>query len=269
MGGLALTAVTRASAKNYFLTGSFPTQSNFADLIDSCLFQVGTSGQAIASNVSASGTFEVYNTFSVKGSALSSLSGNAIVSGALTVGGSAQSNLTGNTIVSGALTVAGSSLSTLTGNLTVTGTPTFSSLTASRGVVTNASKVLVSVTAALTNSLSGDVALNNTSNYFTGPTLAQGSNGTFWAAGTVTVTDTAGGANITVKLWDGTTVISSTVIGIPAANAIGTGSLSGFLTNPAGNIRISVKDSTSTSGKILFNQSGESKDATLSVQQIA
>lgn len=121
----------------------------------------------------------------------------------------------------------------------------------------------------LTNSLSGDVALSNTSNYFTGPTVAQGTSGTWWAAGDVTLTDTNGPAFFRVKLWDGTTVIDSKVVQVPGANNFVSVSLCGRLASPADNIRISVKDITSTLGVILFNQSGESKDSTLTVFRIA
>jgi len=44
--------------------------------------------------------------------------------------------------------------------------------------------------------------------------------------------------------------------------------LSGFIASPAGNIRISCKDVTATTGKILFNASGNSKDATISAMRI-
>lgn len=129
----------------------------------------------------------------------------------------------------------------------------------------NASPALAKVT----NSLGGNVALNNTGAYFDGPSCAQGTVGTWWASGTVTLIDTAGSSNFDVKLWDGTTVIASTRVGSFAINAYVTVSLSGYLATPAGNIRISVKDVTSTSGSIIFNVTGNSKDSTLSVYRIA
>lgn len=119
----------------------------------------------------------------------------------------------------------------------------------------------------MANTLSGDVALNNTANYFTGPTVAQGTSGTWFASGGVQLTDTAGAAGFDVKLWDGTTVIASSIVNIPAASADVYAHLSGFIVSPAGNIRISVKDVTSTSGAILFNESGESKDSTITVMR--
>lgn len=122
---------------------------------------------------------------------------------------------------------------------------------------------------ALTNSLSGDVALNNTSNYFDGPTVAQGTTGTWFASGQVTVKDTAGIALFYWKLWDGTTVIASGLSNQFSGAASGvTISCSGYIASPAGNIRISVRDAGSTSGSILANDSGNSKDSTISVFRI-
>lgn len=121
----------------------------------------------------------------------------------------------------------------------------------------------------LTNSLTGDVAMNNISNYFTGPTVAQGTTGTWFASGTVTVIDGNGAASYDAKLWDGTTVIASARITSAGASFRETISLSGYLASPAGNIRISVKDISSTGGTILFNESGNSKDSTLSVIRVA
>jgi hypothetical protein len=125
---------------------------------------------------------------------------------------------------------------------------------------------LFAVISKVTNSLSGDVSLSNTGSYFTGPTVAQGTAGTWFASGTVTLIDSSG-ATFNVKLWDGTTVIASTAV------AAGTGavsvSLSGYLATPAGNIRISVNDASSTGGLIKFNSSGNSADSTLSAIRIA
>jgi hypothetical protein len=123
--------------------------------------------------------------------------------------------------------------------------------------------------APITNSLGADVALNNISNYFDGPSIAQGTSGTWFVSGTVCVTDTAGGASHFVKLWDGTTVIASARVNTPSASITSVVALSGYLASPAGNLRISVRDTTSTSGKIIFNESGNSKDSTISAIRIA
>ena len=120
----------------------------------------------------------------------------------------------------------------------------------------------------VTNSLGSDVNLNNTSNYFDGPSVAQGTSGVWFASGSVTVHDTAGLADFQAKLWDGTTVIASGSVRGSAANERKVIALSGFISSPAANIRISVKDASSTSGVMLFNQSGNSADSTVSAIRI-
>jgi len=133
-----------------------------------------------------------------------------------------------------------------------------------------ASAGIISLTVSpITASTSVDVALNNTGTYFDGPSVAQGSSGTWCATGSVVVQDTAGTAQIQCKLWDGTTIIASGDVTTPAANAVATVTLSGFLAAPAGNLRISSKDVTSVNGKILFNQTGNSRDSTITAIRIA
>lgn len=140
-----------------------------------------------------------------------------------------------------------------------------STIKATAGVISTQNPLPTPITA----SLSGDVTLNNIGTYFDGPTIAQGSTGTWWVSGTVTLTDTAGAAHFDCKLWDGTTIIATTRHKADAANAFTSVTLSGYLATPAANLRISVKDVTSTSGKIIFNQTGNSKDSTISAYRIA
>ncbi len=123
----------------------------------------------------------------------------------------------------------------------------------------------------ITNSLSGNVVLNNTSQYFTGPSIAQGAAGTWWVSGNVTLADGNGAAFFDVLLWDGATVIASTRAWTAAVNGIVSVSLSGFITAPAGNLRISVADITSTLGIIYanVNASGVNHDSTISAFRIA
>ncbi len=120
----------------------------------------------------------------------------------------------------------------------------------------------------ITNSLSGDVALNNTALYFDGPSVAQGTVGTWFVSGNVSVQDNAGAANINVKLWDGTTIIDSGKARVTTINGQIFISLSGFITSPAGNLRISCRDGSSTSGLIEYNASGLGKDSTITAIRI-
>ena len=122
---------------------------------------------------------------------------------------------------------------------------------------------------AITSSLGADVALNSIGSYFSGPSVAQGTTGTWFASGTVTVRDTAGAAGMFVKLWDGTTVISSAFVSTSGAGVASAVSVSGYITAPVGNIRISCRDGSSGNGLIVFNQSGNAKDSTITAFRIA
>lgn len=121
----------------------------------------------------------------------------------------------------------------------------------------------------ITATLGGNVSLNNTGTFFTGPTIAQGTVGTWFVSGSVSLTDTAGAADIYVQLTDGTTVIDSAVHSVLSASAKISVSLSGYIVSPAGNLRISAKDVSSTSGLIYNNQTGLAKDSTITAIRIA
>lgn len=123
------------------------------------------------------------------------------------------------------------------------------------------------VLSTLTNSLGADVTCNNTALYFDGPSVAQGTTGTWFASGTVSV-GAPQGQNAWAKLWDGTTVIASAGFLLNAANHSSTLSLSGYLANPAGNIRISVRYPNGTS-TIFWNATGNEKDSTITALRIA
>jgi hypothetical protein len=125
--------------------------------------------------------------------------------------------------------------------------------------------------ARVTNSLGADVNMPVLATYYTGPSVAQGSTGTWYATGTITVSNASAGDVIDVKLWDGTTVISSarvtmTSVGVAFYEAV---SLSGYITSPAGNIRMSAAPVTRTDNFIAYDVSGNGKDSTLSAIRIA
>lgn len=137
----------------------------------------------------------------------------------------------------------------------------------------NADGTLLLAYTPITASLGADVALNNTANYFDGPSIVQGSTGTWFVSGTVTLEAVSGGGGLTnkwdIKLWDGTTVVASAGYLNPSDNHRFVVALSGYLATPAGDLRISVKNETNTSAKILYNYSGNSKDSTISAFRIA
>jgi hypothetical protein len=122
----------------------------------------------------------------------------------------------------------------------------------------------------LTTSLSSDVAISN-SVYSDGPTLTQGSSGTWLVMGGIVYTDSSGSIQLRAKLWDGTTVIDSR--DISNQPPVGTGlvamSFSGVITSPSSNIRIScLSNSAGATTTFKFNASGNSKDCTLTAIRI-
>lgn len=123
--------------------------------------------------------------------------------------------------------------------------------------------------APITNSIAGNVSLSNTGTFFDGPTIAQGTVGTWFVSGSVVLGDSAGGAVFDVKLWDATTVIASALVQILNANNVVACHLSGFIVSPAASLRISVKDTSSTSGSIIANSFGAAKDSTITAIRIA
>lgn len=134
--------------------------------------------------------------------------------------------------------------------------------TATGLVVATATAVASPLLTSVNNSVATNTALNNIGNYFDGASLSQGTAGTWDVACTVSVEDTAGAAIFFVKLWDGSTVIASTVAEATALGQYESISLSGTLATPAANIKISVRDISSTSGLILYNTTGNMKDTT-------
>ncbi|HEX8106701.1 MAG TPA: hypothetical protein VF516_03185 [Kofleriaceae bacterium] len=119
----------------------------------------------------------------------------------------------------------------------------------------------------LTNSLGADVTFGDT-NFHDGPSVAQGTTGTWLAIANITLTDSTGSANFVGKLYDGTTTKDSRAVRSSAANGAAVISLCGVFTNPAGNIRAAAKDTSSASGSMLFNSSGLSLDSTIVVIRI-
>lgn len=113
-----------------------------------------------------------------------------------------------------------------------------------------------------------NVSLNNIAAFFNGPTAANPTVGTWLVIGHVTVLDAAGPASFVARISDGTTVISSGYGSTHAANFSTSISLEGVITNPAGNLRIQVKDESSTSGFIVAGNSGTFRDSQITCVRI-
>ncbi len=126
---------------------------------------------------------------------------------------------------------------------------------------------------SVTNSLSGNVALTATGTFFDGPSTAQGTAGTWLATGQVVVQDTTvGGGNVICKLWDGTNA-GITIPGSTTATTVTSivYPVSGVITAPAGNIRISCRDLTNTTNANIladFGGLGTNKSSTLTVVRL-
>lgn len=133
--------------------------------------------------------------------------------------------------------------------------------TATSGAISGATSVI-----SYTNSLTGDVALNNTGIYIDGPSVLVPA-GTWFVAGSVSVTDGVA-ARFLAKLWDGTTVIDSTDVTSASAGFGIQIALYGVIKDPTANLKISVRDLSSTGGTMYFNNSGNSKDGTITAFRI-
>lgn len=170
---------------------------------------------------------------------------------------------------------AGTSTTQLATTAFVTASPAFSGTPTAPTPATTDNSTKIATTAyvkanapsASSNSLSADVLCSVANTFYVGPTVAQGTTGTFFAVGTVTLYNSATDSAY-VKLWDGTTLIASALFVILGTQTINAITLSGLITNPTGNIRIEVKMASTTTGKISANLTGLGKDSGLTVLKI-
>lgn len=201
--------------------------------------------------------------------------GNIILSSAAITSSSTNTftNKTYDTAGTGnVLKINGTTINSISGNTSKVATTT-GTLTASHYATFDASGNIQDggyAPSYLTNSLGGNVALNS-STYTDGPSIAQGTSGIWFVSGTVTISSGSSlGSTVTesIKLWDGTTVIASTEQGVYAGSPVYTSaSLSGYISSPTGNLRISAKSNTANDS-FVFNASGNSKDCTLTAVRV-
>jgi hypothetical protein len=121
--------------------------------------------------------------------------------------------------------------------------------------------------APLTNSLAAAVPMTAANTYYDGPSVAQGAIGTWFASGEVTISAVAANNQILAKLWDGTTLIASGYAQ-PSSGLNVTIHLSGYLASPAGNLRISCTNVTSSGGTIATSNGIDAKASTISALRI-
>ncbi len=240
-GAFAVTITSTATSN-----ATLPAGTHSLAPLDSPSFTTPTLGVATGTSLALSGSSSGTTTLKAAATASGTITWPAGTTDFSATGGTSQ--VVKQTSSGGALTVA------QLANTDITGLGGYAAISA--GVITS--------------SLGSDINLNNTNSYFDGPSVAQGSTGTWCASGTVTVYDTATQATFATKLWDGTTVIASTEVQIVTVTegkdqAI---ALSGCLASPAGNIRISVRDTVGTTGVMAHNDSGNSKDSTVTVWRV-
>ena len=267
MAGFKLTGLGAGSTNGNSLRYEqvFTTATGILSLLGG-LFIPGPLNTAQAATITATATV-----------ALAAMTGNyAVITGTATVSSFDALGSGGLRIIewSGATTIDNNANMAVQGNATVVASTGDMSLVVSEGAGNwrlnhfKRSGAPINMS-PITNSLSGNVNLSNTGTYFDGPSVAQGTAGTWFVSGTIVVDDTLGSADVEIKLWDGSTVIASTHVLVPSSTNAATASLSGFIKSPAGNLRISAKDGTSTSGHIIFNKSGNSMDSTITAIRIA
>jgi hypothetical protein len=130
--------------------------------------------------------------------------------------------------------------------------------------------VLSSALTFTSNSLGADVSIS-TNSFTDGPSVAQGSTGTWFASGSVAMVNgniVGTPFNFRAVLWDGATVIDSGFIQLSRGQT-GILSLSGCMVGPAGNLRIGVECVGASQATMAFNASGQSKDCTITAIRIA
>lgn len=174
---------------------------------------------------------------------------------------------------SGSGTITATTNANLTGGVTSVGNAatvvTNANLT---GLVTSVGNATSLNLSSITNSLANDITITTANTYYDGPSVAQGSTGTWFVSGTVTCADpTSGGGRFAAKLWDGTTLIATGANRVGGSGDLCSISLSGFLATPAGNLRISVTDTSNSGvGTISSNGTGNSHhDSTITAFRIA
>jgi hypothetical protein len=172
-------------------------------------------------------------------------------------------NATGTLAVSGNATLNNLNATTFgAGNISATGNVTGGNMN-----VTGALRGTATMLSPLNGALASIVSLN-TANYTDVACVVQGTNGTWFAVGTVTFTGGNGLATIAAKLWDGNNTMAAGTFTNSTNGSSGTISLQGFISNPTGNIKISVRDNGSTNSNVQFNQSGTGRDTTVTAIRI-
>lgn len=141
------------------------------------------------------------------------------------------------------------------------------SFTLGTGLTNSTNDIRVSLP-VFTSVLGADTNYTSTSFVDTSLSVTQGTTGVFLVLCNVTVL-LAASAIPYFKLYDGTTVIASAGFNGPAGGGRYSTTLSGIITNPAGNIRLAISENNASTTTIKFNATGAGKDSVLTVIRIA
>ena len=120
---------------------------------------------------------------------------------------------------------------------------------------------------AVTSTSTGSFTLSSSSVFTDTVFVTQGTTGVWFASGTITAFNVGSTDYILAKLWDGTTVIGSAESRVPGTGQYMAISLSGVITNPVANIKISC---TSNNGSVIVTTGNiaATKDSNLTAIRI-
>ena len=119
----------------------------------------------------------------------------------------------------------------------------------------------------ITKSTTASIVISSAA-YTDGPSVSQGSSGTWFVTASITLANNSASAIASCKLWDGTTVIDSGTAGIPSAGYGTTVPLSGVIASPAGNLKVSAMGIITSNTLIESNFSGNLNDSTITAVRI-
>lgn len=127
------------------------------------------------------------------------------------------------------------------------------------------------IPAEVENVLGANVNMTATGTFYTGPSITLGT-GKWFVSGFVTVRNTVGGDTVIAKMWDGgSKTIGSTIAHVVSVSGTSFAAqihFSGFITDPAGAVQISVRPVFRTDGAITFNASGAGNDSRISAFRV-
>lgn len=119
-----------------------------------------------------------------------------------------------------------------------------------------------------TNYLSSDVTMTNSGTFYDGPSIAQGTSGTWFVCGTITVGNTSTLTGFNIELYDGTTTYASAVTDTNTSTLeYSSKTLCAIVANPSGNLRLAAA-ATQNNSVIKYNESSLGHDSQIQAVRI-